>query len=335
MLSPSARTTLVSGLLPVFYGVCGAVFVEAGRVGAAGAGQAGGSGGGASVGGAAECCLATLLAMVEDEYVCKELLLPKTASDGTTAPYYFFSRNPPPMGDDTVAARAEMQSPGGALFALLVGYMKSNLRPTAAATPVAQYGQALAILHRLLSLAQAGKSRPSSLPTTPPFCGGDALVSRCAVAFSGHGGAGTGLGTEPSWATLWETLASLLRLFSAEPLDGSSLAEAVCTKALHVFNYVITYGDVFLPSAELYDKMYYEVLRAHEVFEKLHQHLAWSGGSRALERALRNVRSIATQVLPISAPDPPVLRSARPQELVRCSWARWLRPRTARSPRRR
>ena len=127
----------------------------------------------------------------------------------------------------------------------------------------------------------------------------------------------------------------MLRLFSAEPLDGSSLAEAVCTKALHVFNYVITYGDVFLPSAELYDKMYYEVLRAHEVFEKLHQHLAWSGGSRALERALRNVRSIATQVLPISAPDPPVLRSARPQELVRCSWARWLRPRTARSPRRR
>ena len=100
---------------------------------------------------------------------------------------------------------------------------------------------------------------------------------------SGHGGAGTGLGTEASWATLWETLASLLRLFSAEPLDGSSLAEAVCTKALHVFNYVITYGDVFLPSAELYDKMYYEVLRAHEVFEKLHQHLAWSGGSRALE----------------------------------------------------
>ena len=68
-LGPAARTTLVGGLLPVFYGVCGAVFVEAGRVGAAGVGLAGASGGGASVGGAAECCLATLLSLLEDDYI--------------------------------------------------------------------------------------------------------------------------------------------------------------------------------------------------------------------------------------------------------------------------
>ena len=41
-------------------------------------------------------------------------------------------------------------------------------------------------------------------------------------------------------------------------------------------------------SIELYDKLYYEILRARDVFDKLHQHLAWSGGSRSLERALRN-----------------------------------------------
>eukprot|EP01046_Picozoa_sp_COSAG06_P034315 COSAG06_NODE_3586_length_5147_cov_6.618661_1_plen_837_part_00 len=282
-LGPGARTTLVGGLLPIFCGVCGAVFVEAGRVGAAGVGLAGGSGGGASVGGAAECCLATLLAMLEDEYICEELLLPAApaaaggaaADDGEgsgvaaaghgTARYCFFSRLPAPLMG--VKLRSEVTTPGCALFTVLVGFMKANLRPTAAATPVALYAKCFNVLHRLFSLAQAAQ-----------------------------GGAGTGLGSVESWGTLWESLTSLLRLFAVEPLEGASQSEQVCTKALHVFNYVITYGDVFLPSAELYDKLYYEILRARDVFDKLHQHLAWSGGSRSLERALRNVRSIATQL---------------------------------------
>ena len=85
--------------------------------------------------------------------------------------------------------------------------------------PVALYGQCLAVLHRLFSLAQKAQ-----------------------------GGGGTGLGSVESWGELWESLTGLLRLFAVEPLEGASLSEAVCTKALHVFNYVITYGDVFLPS---------------------------------------------------------------------------------------
>ena len=277
-LSEGARTTLVRGLLPIFCGVCGAVFVEAGRVGAAGVGLAGGSGGGASVGGAAECCLATLLALVEDEYVCKELLFPTTAvasgddSDGSsaaaghgTARYCFFSRLPAPLTG--VKLRSAVTTPGCALFTVLVGFLKANLRPTAAATPVALYTKCFNVLHRLFSLAQAAQ-----------------------------GGAGAGLGSVEDWGTLWESLTSLLRLFAAEPLEAATQSELTCTKALHVFNYVITYGDVFLPSADLYDKLYYEILRARDVFDKLNVHLKCSGGSRSLERALRNVSSIASQL---------------------------------------
>lgn len=278
-LGPGARTTLVKGLLPIFYGVCGAVFVEAGRVGAAGAGLAGGSGGGASVGGAAECCLATLLALVEDEYVCKELLFPvaapeaggddtsssNTAAGHGTARYCFFSRLPAPLTG--VKLRSSVTSPGCALFTVLVGFMKANLRPTAAATPVSLYAKCFNVLHRLFSLAQAAQ-----------------------------GGVGTGLGAVEDWGSLWESLTSLLRLFTADESWGcATQAEVTCTKALHVFNYVITYGDVFLPSPELYDKLYYEILRGRDVFEKLHE-LTCSGGSRALQRALSNVRSIATQL---------------------------------------
>ncbi len=278
-LGEGARTTLVRGLLPIFCGVCDAVFVEAGRVGAAGVGLAGGSGGGASVGGAAECCLATLLALVEDEYVCKELLFPTTdavasgddsagslpAAGHGTARYCFFSRLPAPLTG--VKLRSAVTTPGCALFKVLVGFMKANLRPTAAATPVSLYAKCFNVLHRLFSLAQAAQ-----------------------------GGAGAGLGSVDDWETLWESLTSLLRLFAAEPLEGATQAESTCTKALHVFNYVITYGDVFLPSAELYDKLYYEILRARDVFDKLNVHLKCSGGSRSLERALRNVSSIATQL---------------------------------------
>eukprot|EP01043_Picozoa_sp_COSAG02_P010425 COSAG02_NODE_366_length_23740_cov_20.235904_4_plen_781_part_00 len=278
-LNERNRTTLVRGLLPMFCGVCGAVFVEAGRVGAAGVGLAGGSGGGASVGGAAECCLATLLALVEDEYVCKELLFPtpaavaggddsassSSAAGHGTARYCFFSRLPAPLTG--VKLRSAVTTPGCALFRVLVGFMKANLRPTAAATPISLYAKCFNVLHRLFSLAQAAQ-----------------------------GGAGAGLGSVDDWGTLWESLTSLLRLFAAEPLEGATQAELTCTKALHVFNYVITYGDVFLPSAELYDKLYYEILRARDVFDKLNVHLKCSGGSRSLERALRNVSSIATQL---------------------------------------
>ena len=253
--------------------------MEAGRVGAAGVGLAGGSGGGASVGGAAECCLATLLALVEDEYVCKELLFPTTAapvsgddSAGSTsatgdgsARYCFFNRLPAPLTG--VKLRSAVTTPGCALFTVLVGFMKANLRPTAAATPVSLYAKCFNVLHRLFSLAQAAQ-----------------------------GGVGAGLGSVDDWGTLWESLTSLLRLFAAEPLQGATQSELTCTKALHVFNYVITYGDVFLPSAELYDKLYYEILRARDVFDKLHLHLKCSGASRSLDRALRNVRSIATQL---------------------------------------
>ena len=277
-LGEGTRTTLVRGLLPIFCGVCGAVFVEAGRVGAAGVGLAGGSGGGASVGGAAECCLATLLALVEDEYVCKELLFPTAAaancddSDGSsgavshgTARYCFFSRLPAPLTG--VKLRSAVTTPGCALFTVLVGFLKANLRPTAAATPVSLYTKCFNVLHRLFSLAQAAQ-----------------------------GGAGSGLGSVDDWGTLWESLTSLLRLFAAEPLEAATQSELTCTKALHIFNYVITYGDVFLPSADLYDKLYYEILRARDVFDKLNVHLKCSGGSRSLERALRNVRSIASQL---------------------------------------
>ena len=37
-----------------------------------------------------------------------------------------------------------------------------------------------------------------------------------------------------------------------------------------VFNLFITYGDTFLPNPSLYDELYYEIIRMHQVFENLY-----------------------------------------------------------------
>ena len=37
-----------------------------------------------------------------------------------------------------------------------------------------------------------------------------------------------------------------------------------------VFNLFITYGDTFLPNPNVYDELYYELIRMHHVFENLY-----------------------------------------------------------------
>ena len=37
-----------------------------------------------------------------------------------------------------------------------------------------------------------------------------------------------------------------------------------------VFNLFITYGDTFLPNPNVYDELYYELIRMHNVFDSLY-----------------------------------------------------------------
>ena len=48
-----------------------------------------------------------------------------------------------------------------------------------------------------------------------------------------------------------------------------------------VFNLFVAYGDAFLIEANIYDYLYYEIIRHHETFEQLH-----SFGMRTCEPTL-------------------------------------------------
>ena len=39
---------------------------------------------------------------------------------------------------------------------------------------------------------------------------------------------------------------------------------------VNIFNLFITYGDTFLPNANSYDELYYEIIRVHQVFDNLY-----------------------------------------------------------------
>ena len=41
-------------------------------------------------------------------------------------------------------------------------------------------------------------------------------------------------------------------------------------QVVNLFNLFITYGDTFLPSANCYDQLYYELIRMHQVFDNLY-----------------------------------------------------------------
>lgn len=77
---------------------------------------------------------------------------------------------------------------------------------------------------------------------------------------------------EYDWVSLWHTLISLLKyllqneeLFVKRQMNIFLLAHNVIT----LLNLSITFGDTFLHSPNAYDELYYEIIRMHQVFNKL------------------------------------------------------------------
>ncbi|KAA0200353.1 Succinate dehydrogenase (Ubiquinone) iron-sulfur protein [Fasciolopsis buskii] len=76
------------------------------------------------------------------------------------------------------------------------------------------------------------------------------------------------------WKQLWSALLSLLQF--VRNLDDSYLpvtaSFSLIQKVLELFNLCILQGDSFLQSAGVYDDLYYELIRMHELFQSLHEY---------------------------------------------------------------
>eukprot|EP01052_Picozoa_sp_SAG31_P005311 SAG31_NODE_231_length_19768_cov_9.498170_9_plen_166_part_00 len=119
------------------------------------------------------------------------------------------------------------------------------------------------------------------------------------------------------WDGLWEALIRLLGKLVQDDMqvgyDGweltAGLGAAVVTvwaQLLNLLNLAVTYGHQLLPTAEHYDRLLYELLRAQPAFARLHREatkLAKSSRDPSITaaasvvlRPLTNVVSIANQI---------------------------------------
>ncbi|KAI1300174.1 UPF0588 membrane protein C20F10.02c [Halotydeus destructor] len=100
------------------------------------------------------------------------------------------------------------------------------------------------------------------------------------------------------WSDLWSSLITLLKFLISHESDLLpktnifSLTQHVC----NIFNLFITFGDTFLPSAEVYDQLYYEIIRMNSVFDNLYllalRHSSTDGG-KFKESSLKTVSALA------------------------------------------
>ncbi|THD28353.1 hypothetical protein D915_000746 [Fasciola hepatica] len=76
------------------------------------------------------------------------------------------------------------------------------------------------------------------------------------------------------WKQLWSALLNLLQF--VRNLDDSYAPVIVglglIQKVLELFNLCILQGDAFLQSAGVYDDLYYELIRMHQLFQNLHEY---------------------------------------------------------------
>jgi hypothetical protein len=76
------------------------------------------------------------------------------------------------------------------------------------------------------------------------------------------------------WTEVWSALINLLKFIITHESDILKCKHDIFSLALtcvNIFNLFITFGDTFLASAEVYDQLYYEVIRMHIVFDNLYQ----------------------------------------------------------------
>ncbi|XP_065919439.1 armadillo-like helical domain-containing protein 3 [Dysidea avara] len=117
---------------------------------------------------------------------------------------------------------------------LMVEYMISHLSKSLS---VDLYSKCIGIVHRLLCYQK-----------------------RCRVRLSYN------------WKELWGALLSLLKFIinNEKVLLPKINLFPLATQVAVVFNLFITYGDTFLPSPNVYDELYYELIRMHNVFDSLY-----------------------------------------------------------------
>lgn len=82
------------------------------------------------------------------------------------------------------------------------------------------------------------------------------------------------LRVECHWTEVWSALINLLKFIINHESDLLKSKHDIFSLALtciNILNLFITFGDTFLPSAEVYDQLYYEIIRMHIVFDNLYQ----------------------------------------------------------------
>ncbi|XP_041477098.1 armadillo-like helical domain-containing protein 3 [Lytechinus variegatus] len=111
-----------------------------------------------------------------------------------------------------------------------------------------------------------------------------------------------------SWISIWTALISLLKYILASEsvlLPSNNIFELAC-KVVNLFNLFITYGDTFLPSANCYDQLYYELIRMHQVFDNIYhmarRHVTNNGqykdSANKLANNIVNIRAIINHFTP-------------------------------------
>lgn len=132
---------------------------------------------------------------------------------------------------------------------LMVEFIQSNLRKS---LPLDLHSLALGIIRRIIC-----------------------YQTKCNIRFDYH------------WTEVWSALISLIKylvnheselikIFQSNKQNQQQQQQPedifhLILTAVNIFNLFIMYGDTFLPSADAYDQLYYELIRMHIVFDNLYQ----------------------------------------------------------------
>ncbi|KER29314.1 hypothetical protein T265_04056 [Opisthorchis viverrini] len=95
------------------------------------------------------------------------------------------------------------------------------------------------------------------------------------------------------WKQLWEALLSLLQFVLNLDKNSapSNVSLSLMQQILDVFNFCILHGDNFLQAADVYDDLYYELIRMRGLFDNVYEHglLHSSSSTGDLKQAASNL----------------------------------------------
>ncbi|CAI2729900.1 unnamed protein product [Schistosoma spindalis] len=90
---------------------------------------------------------------------------------------------------------------------------------------------------------------------------------------------------EFDWKSLWTVILSLLKFVLNLDCNNLQLLDALklMEKSLQIFNFFILHGDKFLQSPDVYDNLYYELIRMHLLVENLYKYSLQHSTSTVME----------------------------------------------------